>query len=195
MAIQEIMKLCTSGSAEENMAILLAFHCAPILKGSKAANIMTVSREEFKGIGRLLQDTSISYRFLNTKGDKAILYLYREKELKQYLETEEVKEFLQEYGYWEESIQSMLNRLSKRIGLYGDGTMQFPHEIGAFLGYPVMDMKGFIEHNGKNFVYSGYWKVYHDVQGAVKLFQRYDEERRQTIKEVILGKSIREIAV
>ena len=89
----------------------------------------------------------------------------------------------------------MLNRLSERIDLYSDGTMQFPHEIGAFLGYPVMDMKGFIEHNGKDFVFSGYWKVYHDVQGAVKLFQRYDEERRQTIREVIMGKSIREIAV
>ena len=195
MAIQEIMKLCTSGSEEENMAMLLALHCAPILKGSKAANIMTVSKKEFRGIGHLLQDTSISYCFLNNKGEKAILYLYRENELKQYLGKDEVKEFLREYGYREESIQKMLSRLSKRIDLYGDGTMQFPHEIGAFLGYPVMDMKGFIEHNGKNFVYSGYWKVYHDVQGAVKLFQRYDEERKQTIKEVILGKSIREIAV
>lgn len=195
MAIQEIMKLCVLGNEEENMAMLLAFHCAPILKGSKAANLMTVSQKEFKGIGRLLQGTNISYRFLNTKGEKAILYLYREKELEQYLKQDDVREFLQEYGYRNECVDEMLHRLAKRIDLYSDGTMQFPHEIGAFLGYPVMDMKGFIEHNGKNFVYSGYWKVYHDVQGAVKLFQRYDKERIETIREVILGKSIREIAV
>lgn len=195
MAIQEIMKWYVSENEEENMVMQLAFHCAPIIKGSKPANLMTVSKRKFKGIGRLLEGTNISYRFLHIRGEQAILYLYREKELKHYLKQDTVMAFLQEYGYEQEEVAEMLNRLSERIELYRDGTMQFPHEIGAFLGYPVEDMKGFIEHNGKDFVYSGYWKVYHDVQGAVKLFQRYDKERMETIREVILGKSIREIAV
>ena len=94
MPIQEIMKLRTSQDEEVRMALLLAIHCAPILSGSKAANIMTVTVHEFDRIGYLLQDTGIRYRFLKTKGDKGILYLYREKRLRQYLEQEEIQEFL-----------------------------------------------------------------------------------------------------
>ncbi len=33
---------------------------------------------------------------------------------------------------------------------------QFPHEMGLLLGYPVEDVVGFMENNGKNYLYSGY---------------------------------------
>ena len=46
MPIQEIMKLRTSQDEEVRIALLLAIHCAPILSGSKAANIMTVTVHE-----------------------------------------------------------------------------------------------------------------------------------------------------
>ena len=32
----------------------------------------------------------------------------------------------------------------------------FPHEIGLLLGYPVEDVLGFIRHQGKNYLYTGY---------------------------------------
>ena len=195
MPIQEIMKLRTSQDEEAKMALLLAIHCAPILSGSKAANIMTVTVHEFDRIGYLLEDTGIRYRFLKTKGDKGILYLYREKRLRQYLEQEEIQEFLSEYGYDEVNIAKMLNLLSKRIQMYNDQDAVFPHEIGVFLEYPLGDVKGFLANEGKNFMYSGYWKVYQDLQGAVRRFTQYDMERELTIQALMQGKSIREIAL
>ena len=195
MPIQEIMKLRTSQDEEVRMALLLAIHCAPILSGSKAANIMTVTVHEFDRIGYLLQGTGIRYRFLKTKGDKGILYLYREKRLRQYLEQEEIQKFLSEYGYDQVDIAKMLNLLSKRIQLYNDQEAVFPHEIGVFLEYPLGDVKGFLANEGKNFMYSGYWKVYQDLQGAVRRFTQYDMERELTIQALMQGKTIREIAL
>ena len=195
MPIQEIMKLRTSQDEEVRMALLLAIHCAPILSGSKAANIMTVTVHEFDRIGYLLQGTGIRYRFLKTKGDKGILYLYREKRLRQYLEQEEIQEFLSEYGYDEVNIAKMLNLLSKRIRMYNDQDAVFPHEIGVFLEYPLGDVKGFLANEGKNFMYSGYWKVYQDLQGAVRRFTQYDMERELTIQALMQGKTIRGIAL
>lgn len=195
MPIQEIMKLRTSQDEEVRMALLLAIHCAPILSGSKAANIMTVTVHEFDRIGYLLEGTGIRYRFLKTKGDKGILYLYREKRLRQYLEQEEIQEFLSEYGYDEVNIAKMLNLLSKRIRMYNDQDAVFPHEIGVFLEYPLGDVKGFLANEGKNFMYSGYWKVYQDLQGAVRRFTQYDMERELTIQALMQGKTIREIAL
>ena len=189
------MKLRTSQDEEAKMALLLAIHCAPILSGSKAANIMTVTVHEFDRIGYLLQGTGIRYRFLKTKGDKGILYLYREKRLRQYLEQEEIQEFLSEYGYDQVDIAKMLNLLSKRIQLYNDQEAVFPHEIGVFLEYPLGDVKGFLANEGKNFMYSGYWKVYQDLQGAVRRFIQYDMERELTIQALMQGKTIREIAL
>lgn len=195
MPIQEIMKLRTSQDEEVRMALLLAIHCAPILSGSKAANIMTVTVHEFDRIGYLLEGTGIRYRFLKTKGDKGILYLYREKRLRQYLEQEEIQRFLSEYGYDQVDIAKMLNLLSKRIQMYNDQDAVFPHEIGVFLEYPLGDVKGFLANEGKNFMYSGYWKVYQDLQGAVRRFTQYDMERELTIQALMQGKTIREIAL
>ena len=55
-------------------------------------------------------------------------------------------------------------------------------------------VKGFLANNGRNYVYSSYWKVYQDLQGALQTFKRYDEDRDFVIRAVMSGKTIREIA-
>lgn len=192
---QEIMKLRTCKNEEMRMALLLAIHCTPILKDLKAANIMTVTMREFYRIGYLLSGTGISYRFLKTRGNKGILYLYRKKEITEYLCTGEIHSFLKGYGYGTEGLEEMIDRLSDRISLYEDGKIAFPHEIGVFLEYPLMDVKGFLENKGRNFAFCGYWKVYHDVQDTIKRFSQYDEERKGAIQAIAAGKTIREITI
>lgn len=51
--------------------------------------------------------------------------------------------------------------------------MKFPHEIGVFLGYPLQDVKGFIENNGRNSKYTGLWKVYGDKAASMRMFEKY----------------------
>lgn len=195
MPIYEIMRLRDTCNDELKLSIQLALHGAPIIKGIKIANLIMVKTEEICSIDKVLMGTGISYRTLKYDNKKIILYLYRKKELEKYIFSTDVRKFLKTYGHTGNTIEEMLDTLSERILLHKNGKTEFPHEIGIFLGYPLIDVKGFLENSGENFLYVGYWKVYHDVQGALRLFQRYDEEREKTVREIILGKTIREIAV
>ena len=47
-----------------------------------------------------------------------------------------------------------------------------PHEIGLFLGYPLCDVKGFIYNNGKNYKFSGPWKVYDNESETILYFDK-----------------------
>lgn len=76
MPIQEILKLKRLENEEKKTALLLSLHCAPILRGSKAANIVTVTQEEFFRVCHLLEGTEICCRFFKTKGEMGISYLY-----------------------------------------------------------------------------------------------------------------------
>ena len=193
MPIHEIIKLNSSRDERLRLSVMLALNCAPILKGSKAACIVTVKPHEFFIIRDMFKNTGVLYRLLKTGKNHSILYLYRENQLYKYLCQAGVREFLKKYGYFGVSLEEMLDRLSDRILLYGNGKIEFPHEIGIFLGYPIADVKGFIENEGKNFIYSGYWKVYENVAEAVQLFRQYDMEREMAVREVIRGLSIREV--
>ena len=66
------------------------------------------------------------------------------------------------FGYTEGSAEEMLGRLADRIGMYAGRELVFPHEIGVFLDYPLADVEGFIRNAGRDYLLSGYWKVYHD---------------------------------
>ncbi len=194
MPIQEMIQLNSLEDGERKTTLMLAIHCAPVLNGSKAANIMTITWQELCQIRYLLEGTVIRYRFLRIKGGKGILLLYRKKEIEEYLHLEENQIFLKGFGYHCGSIDDMLDQLSERIDSYKCDKIIFPHEIGIFLEYPLHDVIGFLANEGKNYAYSGYWKVYQDVQGAVQRFKRYDEDRDYVIRAVMSGKTIREIA-
>lgn len=195
MPVQEIIKIRDSKDVEQNLLLLLAMHCAPLLKRMAVANVLTLSRKQALGIKGMLKNTEIECYILKADCGRVILYLYRKDILQSCLQQEDVRNFLKKYGYPDKEIVDMLKRLSQRIRLYADGQTDFPHEIGAFLGYPLADVESFIENRGKNYAYLGYWKVYHDVEQAVKTFRLFDKERERAVQDVIFGKGIREIAV
>lgn len=53
-----------------------------------------------------------------------------------------------------------------------EGTAPYPHEIGVLLGYPLADVRGFIEHRGCGATAVGPWKVYGDIEGARARWER-----------------------
>ena len=55
----------------------------------------------------------------------------------------------------------------------------FPHEMGVLLGYPLEDVKGFINNRGRIFLYTGYWKVYSDLQQKMDLFGRLNRQKNR----------------
>lgn len=60
----------------------------------------------------------------------------------------------------------------------------FPHEIGLFLGYPVEDVKGFIENKGENCVKCGAWKVYCNPEEKMHFFLQ-DETMHRSVYEIL----------
>ena len=60
-------------------------------------------------------------------------------------------------------------------------------------GYPLQDVKGFINNRGRNFLYTGYWKVYSDLQQKMDLFGRFEQAKEQMIRLLSYGMDIQEI--
>lgn len=99
-----------------------------------------------------------------------LLCLYRRRALEGVLDMPEHRQFLRDMGYapWE-SVRGCLRQLAARLCL-GEG---FPHEVGVFLGYPLEDVKGFIDNGGRNCTCCGCWKCYGDPEAARRRFARY----------------------
>jgi hypothetical protein len=92
-----------------------------------------------------------------------------------------VQKLLKDYGYSEFSLGSILRTFQHRYETYMNQGEGFPHEIGLLLGYPIEDVTGFIEQKGKNYLYSGYWKVYRDVEKKKEIFQQYENAKEEMI--------------
>ncbi|MEG0466174.1 MAG: DUF3793 family protein [Peptostreptococcus sp.] len=172
---------------------ILATFCSPALMGKKVSNLVSVSKKELPEISILLDiyNDKLNRYDINIKticecGERVLLFVYREELLKEHLKNEDIKEILLEYGYLKaDTVDEHIDILSSRMQM-----RQFPHEIGVFLGYPVSDVQGFIENDGRNYEYCGYWKVYKDAHRAKKTFTMYDNIRSFMVAELDCGRNL-----
>lgn len=176
------------------LEVKIAQQCAPVLAEVKASNMLVLEDRYIKDVVKTLEGTGVSWRCLYAGEEKNIWLIYRKQALQSVLRTGEARGFLKTHGYEEGTLEQMLMHLGKRFRQYRkDKNVAFPHEMGVFLGYPMADVKGFIEHEGKNYLYSGYWKVYADVEERKRLFQVYEEVRQVFVQEAEKGKNLWEI--
>ena len=124
-------------------------------------------------------------------GYKALIYVYRKRKLAADLRDPQTADFLKGLGYDPEYTDGCVRLLKERIY----NSPGFPHEIGLFLGYPLHDVIGFIQNNGKNFSCCGFWKVYYDRHAAQKCFERYKKCRSVYLSMFQKGKSIMQLTV
>ncbi|MDD3219441.1 MAG: DUF3793 family protein [Lachnospiraceae bacterium] len=204
MPKEMILEYLAVNKEEDKLMLRLVMQIAPLLKGMKRSCILVVDANNYPIIKKELQHTNIECRKLHNSGSKIVIFLFRRAELENYLGQEAVIDFLHAYGYhYGRNIKSSedfsvldtyLPLLSCRVGSFYEKNGTFPHEIGAFLGYPIQDVEGFIENAGKNFLYSGYWKVYANMQKAKELFRQFDEAKDRATRELLAGKRLCEIA-
>lgn len=192
---KEVVSYMLSGMDNmKSLQVQLILQCAPFLKGIKIACILNITEENSRELYEILEGTGIKFKILTKNYGKCLVFLYRRESFSRYLKRTDVREFLGSYGYEDVEPEKMLERLSKRVCQYSDGEICFPHEIGAFLDYPIDDVKCFIEKDGKDSLFSGYWKVYNNPGRAKMIFWAYDKAKTSAVNEYLVGKSIRDIA-
>lgn len=192
---KEVVSYMLSGMDNmKSLQVQLILQCAPFLKGIKIACILNITEENSRELYEILEGTGIKFKILTRNHGKCLVLLYRRESFSRYLKRTDVREFLGSYGYEDVEPEKMLERLSKRVCQYSDGEICFPHEIGAFLDYPIDDVKCFIEKDGKDSLFSGYWKVYNNPGRAKLIFWAYDKAKTSAVNEYLVGKSIRDIA-
>lgn len=173
----------------------IALQCAPFLKGLKVSCVITMDAGLYDTLQELFFRMNIAWHMLSGSDEKCLVLFYRPGQLEQYLSGTEVHRLLREYGYGGMELSRMLSRLSERVRDCSEKGKGFPHEIGVFLGYPVEDVRGFIENEGRKYLMIGYWKVYSDLACARMTFEEYDRAKNCAVNEFLTGKSIREIAL
>lgn len=192
---KEVVSYMLSGMDNmKSLQVQLILQCAPFLKGIKIACILNITEENSRELYEILEGTEIKFKILTRNHGKCLVFLYRRESFSRYLKRTDVRGFLGSCGYEDVEPEKMLERLSKRVCQYSDGEICFPHEIGAFLDYPIDDVKCFIEKDGKDSLFSGYWKVYNNPGRAKMIFWAYDKAKTSAVNEYLIGKSIRDIA-
>ena len=154
----------------------LVRNCAPTLAGIKTASLFTCPYETRDGLvsdlrrmNKWLTPKGLRILPLRFSGKKALIYLYRPKQLTADLSDAAAAKLLERSGYSTGSCEKCLVRLVQKLRQQED----FPHEIGLFLGYPPEDVCGFMENKACGCKCVGCWKVYGDVDAAQKKFRQY----------------------
>lgn len=169
---------------------------APTLAGIKTGSLFTCPYAEKGEIVDALCDLN---RKLSRKGlrvlplrfseKRALIYLYRPKQLSADLRQAEAVQLLAPLGYDCTQCGQCLAHLARKLRTETD----FPHEIGLFLGYPTGDVCGFMEQRPCKCV--GWWKVYTDEIQAKRTFGQYRKCTEIYCQAWANGTSIERLAV
>ena len=186
--MEKFMKLCSlnKGIIEKELSYF---------KNVLTTVIKERKNESYSELEEMFSGMEINFYKLSCSEGKCLVLFYRPKELEEYMNQPKLRELIGQYGYKESNIEEMLTHLSERICECTAQGIGFPHEIGAFLGYPTADVQSFIEKEGRDFIMTGYWKVYSNPEKARMIFHEYDRAKVCAVNEYLDGKNIREIVL
>lgn len=166
--------------------------CSPTLAGIKTASLFSsiCETEDLRRINRLLSSKGLVAIPLKKNKCSTLIYVFRPMLLKRALREEDTRNFLIGCGYEPDDIRLCIRHLIERLK-----ETDFPHEIGVFLGYPLEDVKGFIENRGQNYKLLGMWKVYGDPKESAMLFEKYRNCTRSYMRAYENGNTIEQLTV
>lgn len=164
-------------------------HCGVTFAGLKIASLVNVEKGEEDILQALLERFSrrgFGFRLLREDKGRLLVYVYHRERLEEYLARSDVRAFLKLFGYRYASAEEALCLLQGRMG--GD----FPHEIGVFLGYPLCDVRGFL-NDPEGCLFCGAWKVYENADEAKRTFERFRRCSACICRHMDMGRSLAQI--
>ncbi|WP_461809926.1 DUF3793 family protein [Faecalimonas sp.] len=177
----------------KNIETQLALQCAPLITGLKISNLLIVSVENERQVKEIIGKSGLSYYKMLQTEKKVTYLLFRRKQLEEFLCRKEIRQFFQQEGYSVFEFGKILKTFQMRYATYMKEGGVFPHEMGLLLGYPLEDVKGFMENEGRCFLYAGYWKVYENMTEKLKLFHKFEVAKETLIFLVYNGVHMEEI--
>lgn len=182
-----------SSYRNNTLDLQIAKQCAPLLAGIKISNLLIIDSYNLKSVYGIFANTHIKIKFLHRQNNRITLLLYKTTELWSYLEHEAALQVMIRLGYESLDLKEVLELFASRFSAYMKSGGSFPHEMGILLGYPVVDVVGFMEQEGKNFLYTGYWKVYGDLDQALDTFEKYKIAKEKITHMVLNDMTIKGI--
>ena len=148
----------------------LGVHCGITFAGLKPASLFWLD-DETGGDMAYYKNlfAKKDFRFLPVKHGEGrkLFYVFHRARLEKILFVPENRAFLSEQGYEYSCLGGALKKLKQRM----QNSAEFPHEVGLFLGYPLCDVRGFMQNaRGGICLGCGYWKVYENAEECEKLF-------------------------
>lgn len=173
-------------------------HCAPTLAGMKTGSLFSCHYDseeavckDIRAMNQSLVPKGLRVLCLKYQSGLALIYLYRPNRLCQDLTDPIAAHLLEDRGYPCANADRCVVVLVNKLRCSGE----FPHEIGLFLGYPPIDVEGFITHRAQDFKCVGDWKVYGDEEQAKKTFARYRACTECYHAQWCSGKSVEQLTV
>lgn len=180
---------------KDYLLAVAAYHAAPTIERVKPASVVTFSNnrrnlyylwKKYKQY--FLNYYGLDFHELKSDSGKAVVLFYDRNLLKDILIDRETMYYLMDFGY---SVHMTLEEILDF--LKGRFVHTFPHEIGIFLGFPLEDVKQFIEYPDKSALLYGYWKVFTNVEYAKFKFRLYDRAKLKVMKNILRESDLSEI--
>lgn len=169
----------------------LKVQCAPTRAGLKTGTMLnlggpsgTFFRIWKDNRKRLLENLGLQGFTLKETDSSALVLFYDEKAMDAHLKEEEVRDFLNEFGYLnckgcKEYFLTLREHFRNRC----------PDEVGVFLGYPLEDIRSFHCEGGGACLATGYWQCYHNVEDSLLKFKMFDETRKSAMDRILCRKA------
>lgn len=177
---------------------MLIDHCSPTLAGLKSGSMFSCqadSREEIysdiRKVNDILVNKGIRVLPLKYYSNRMLIYVYRPEKLEIDLKNNIACELLSKLGYDLSSPEKSVVRLIERLNENND----FPHEVGLFLSYPPEDVDAFINNHAEGFKAVGCWKVYFNVENALKTFEKYKKCTNIYTRKFSMGDTLENLTV
>lgn len=177
---------------------LLLRHCSPTLAGLKTGSLFSCAfdseetlRRDVREWNRRMVPKGLRVLPLRYQQGRGLIYVYRPGRLDGDLRDPLAAQLLEERGYPRENADRSVCHLMSRLKESGD----FPHEIGLFLGYPPVDVHGFIHVGPKGCKCVGDWKVYGDEGQAKRKFAQYRKCTALYCDQHARGRTVEQLTV
>lgn len=190
---------CVLGGAKPAALFNFIPRGTPVPAAAHALPLADTARRLAAGLSARFADADLHAAVMFATAGRALLFVSRPSRLETLIAEPEPRAFLARAGYAVDCHLGLVASLRERLQAYERAhasgapckrdciVCTFPHEVGLLLGYPLEDVRGFIENGGRGAVAVGPWKAYGDADEARRRWDALAACRASVIRNYANG--------